>query len=248
MNIVLIGSLGRMGQRLLKVNQEPTNQNNIKLLIDRKNKEEDNINKKELPQQFKSDIVIDFSLKGSIEKNISTIEKNSNSYLVCYTNISQKEIELLNKSSKNIAIMKCSNTSLGANLLIQLTKQAINITNKSYQIDIIETHHDKKIDNPSGTAKKIIQEVEKGLNKKVDIFNPASSKKTRSLDEISISVLRRGNIAGIHEVIFSNQYEEVSIKHEVREPKIFAQGALNIANWLSQQKAGIYTIEDYLNS
>lgn len=195
------------------------------------------------------DIIIDFShpssllnlLEYGIEKNIPIVMGT--------TGLSPDDIEKIKEASKIIPIFYSANMSLGINVLISMVKTIAPVLEDSFDIEIIEKHHNKKIDAPSGTAYMIANEINKELdNSKKYIYGRDTKTDKRKKDEIGIHAIRGGTIVGEHTVIFAGCDEVIEISHSASSKKIFAQGAIKAAKFLYNKESGLYNMEDLINN
>ncbi|MBL4819358.1 MAG: 4-hydroxy-tetrahydrodipicolinate reductase [Deltaproteobacteria bacterium] len=171
-----------------------------------------------------SQVVIDFTAPQAFDTNLSLALQHGSAFLCGTTGLSQRQHESLKEAAQKIAVLWASNTSLGANLLIELTRIASKLLPR-FPISIQDTHHRHKKDAPSGTA---------------------LSLQTAAARPCNISSSREGEVVGVHEVIFQSAFERVSLKHEALDRKVFAEGALSAAAFLGGQKPGLYSIQDVL--
>lgn len=194
------------------------------------------------------DVMIDFSSPNSIEALTESVGRNGVRLLVGTTGLMPKHMEILNSLAKKTAVLYAANTSLGANLIANLSARAAAILNH-YDAEIIEAHHRFKKDAPSGTALMIGKKI--ALAKEIDFEKNAvfdrSSRVGREHNEIGFSSIRGGGIFGDCEVIFAGQHEVVSISCRALSREAFAEGALVAAKWLVAQKPGMYSMEDVLS-
>ena len=193
------------------------------------------------------DVMIDFSSPNSIELLTESAARNGTRLLVGTTGLTSKHMELLDSLSKKTAVLYAANTSLGANLIADLSAKSATILN-NYDVEIIEAHHRFKKDAPSGTAlmigRKIAQAKEIDFEKNA-VFD-RSAKGVREYNEMGFSSIRGGGIFGDCEVIFAGQHEVISISCRALSRDAFAEGALVGAKWLVDQKPGLYSMKDVL--
>ena len=149
------------------------------------------------------------------------------------------------KASESIPVFNSANMTLGVNLLIDLVKKAANILYPSFDIEIIEKHHNQKIDAPSGTALMIADELNDALdNSMAYTYDRHSQRKKREKTEIGIHAVRGGTIVGEHEVIFAGKDEVISITHQAHSKEVFATGSIKAAFFIKDQKPGLYSMKD----
>lgn len=197
----------------------------------------------------KVDVIIDFSNPSALDGLLGYAEKNSVSCVLCTTGYSEEQIAQINKASEKIAVFRSGNMSLGINLLIELSKMAAKVFGSDFDVEIVEKHHNKKIDAPSGTALMIADGVASVKeNESQYVYDRHSVRKKRDVNEIGISSVRGGTIVGEHEVIFAGDNEVLTITHQAQSRSLFAIGALNAALFLADKPAGSYDMSDLLKS
>jgi len=248
-NITVVGALGRMGKILIK---RISKNNNLKLLslTDLKSNKTLNgikIQKNSLEAFKKTDIIIDFSRpKVSIEI-LNYARKLKKKVVIGTTGFTQKQENIIKNYSKQIAIFKSGNMSLGINLLEYLVNILTKKITHNYQIAITDNHHKKKIDYPSGTALMLAKAIAKGKNKNLNyLIGKKYLNKNGQLqnNKINFFVTRKGNTIGKHSVIFNNKIENIELKHTAFSRELFADGALNASIWLSKKNKGLFNMQD----
>lgn len=191
------------------------------------------------------DIIIDFS-HHSLTKNLIEFAKEKNLPLViATTGQTDEEKSMINEASKSIPVFFAANYSIGIAVLIKEAKNIARIM-KDADIEIIETHHNRKLDAPSGTALKIADEL-KTVRTNANLVLGRSGNKKREKNDIGINAIRLGNVVGVHEVLISTEHECLSIKHEAYDRGLFAEGAINAIKFMKDKKAGLYGMNDMLN-
>ena len=168
--------------------------------------------------------------------------------VLCTTGYSDEQVKDIEEGSKHIPILRSANMSLGINLIIELAKKAASVFGEDFDIEIIEQHHNQKLDAPSGTALMIADAVSSVRAESEYIYDRHAYRKKREKKEIGIHSVRGGNIVGDHEVIFAGQDEILKISHSARSKTVFAVGALNAAVFLKNQTPGMYDMSDLLGS
>lgn len=184
------------------------------------------------------DIIIDFSHKDNLDNILRIAEEYNSKLVICTTGYSKNQLEKIEKFSINHAVFLSSNTSVGVNLLLKISKIAKEVLGKNFDIEIIEKHHNRKVDAPSGTALTIAKELSNEDTKL--IFDRSKECHVRSKNEIGIHSVRGGNIKGEHEVLFISDDEILTIKHSAYSRSIFAKGALDAAKFIVDKKQGLY--------
>lgn len=194
----------------------------------------------------KIDGIIDFS-HFSLTEEILNYAIEINSPLVIATTGHTDEQKLkIEEASKRIAILKATNTSLGVNIMNQIVSYATKLL-ADFDIELIEKHHNRKIDAPSGTAVTLLEVINESLSEKKKFVYGREGNKKREKNEIGVHAIRGGNIVGEHTVIFSGGDEIIEIKHEALSRKIFADGAVKAILSLTNKPSGLYLMKDILN-
>lgn len=196
------------------------------------------------------DVIIDFStakavvplIKYAVDKKIPTV--------VCTTGLSEEDITCLETASKQIPVFFSANMTLGINLLIALAKRAAEVlSDSSFDIEIIEKHHNQKIDAPSGTALAIADAINETLDNAYGFrYDRSIVREKRSKKEIGIHAVRGGTIVGEHEILFAGNDEFISLTHQATSKEVFATGAIKAAKFLASKTAGLYNMEHLLNA
>lgn len=193
-----------------------------------------------------TDVIIDFSHHSTIDDTLSYAIKTKTPLVIATTGFNDEELEKIKKASNIIPIFHSSNMSLGVNVLVKLVKEAAKSLN-GFDIEIIEKHHNKKLDAPSGTAVMIANGVKEVLPDSEYIYGRHGRSDKRSSNEIGIHAIRGGTIVGEHTTIFAGHDEVVEIKHSAQSKDIFAKGAIAAAKFLVKQEAGYYNMNNMLN-
>lgn len=197
----------------------------------------------------KPDVIIDFSHPSVLDDMLSYAVTNSIPCVICTTGYSQEQVAQIKRASESIAVFYSGNMSLGINLLIALAKQATKVLGGSFDIEIVEKHHNLKVDAPSGTALMLADAVSGTLPHEAQyVYDRHAYRKKRSQNEIGIHSVRGGTIVGEHEVIFAGHDEVVTLTHQAQSKEVFAVGAINAAVFLAKQPAGMYDMEKMLSN
>lgn len=173
------------------------------------------------------DVIIDFSSPSNLDFLLEYAISKRSAILICTTGFGEEQKNKIYEAGKQIPVILSSNTSTGINIVRKMLKLISDDLN-SFDIDIVERHHSKKVDSPSGTAKTLAEDIKTATGR----------------EKIELHSMRAGTIPGEHQVIFSGIDEIIEIKHTAFSKKIFARGALDIALKLSTKKPGFYTTED----
>ena len=194
-----------------------------------------------------ADVIIDFSNPSSLPSLLDFSIKNTVPVVIATTGFDEKQLKEIDEASKKTAIFFTFNMSLGINLITSLAKTARKVLGEGFDVEIIEKHHNQKIDAPSGTAIMLANAIsEEFETKPLYEYDRHSKREKRPRNEIGIHSIRGGTIVGEHEVIFAGTDEIVSIKHQAMSKKIFANGAINAAKFLKGKQNGIYSMEDII--
>ena len=194
----------------------------------------------------KGDIIIDFSHFSRIPNMLNFAVNNNIPIVICTTGYDDKILSQIKEASSKIPILLSSNTSIGINLMNDLvSKMAENLN--GFDIEIIETHHNKKVDSPSGTAKTLFNAINQTLENKMNLINGREGNHKRDKNEIGIHSIRGGSVVGEHKVIFYGDDEAIEIKHSAMSKKIFVYGAIKAAKFLIGKKPNLYGMKDVLS-
>lgn len=247
-NVILSGCNGKMGQVITGLVAED-NEINIVCGCDINTQSTagypvyDNINKFE----GKADVIIDFSHPNSFDNIVTYCQNTKTPVLMATTGLSAEQIEKLDKLSKEVAVFRSANMSIGINLLINLVKQAAVLLEDKFDIEIIEKHHNQKIDAPSGTALMIADEISESLCGKPEyVYDRHSQRKKRDKKEIGLHAVRGGTIVGEHNVLFAGNNEMIEIKHTATSKEVFAEGSIRAAKFLAGRRPGMYDMKNLI--
>ncbi len=193
----------------------------------------------------KADVIIDFSHHSCAEMLCKYAVETSTPIVFATTGHTDEELEMINEASKKVAVFTSANMSLGVNLIISLAKQAAKILN-GFDIEIIEKHHNQKLDAPSGTALMIADGIKEIKTDGEYIYDRTQVRQKRTENEIGIHSVRGGTIVGEHDVIFAGHNEVVTISHSAQSREVFASGALSAAKFIAGKSAGMYKMDDMI--
>lgn len=194
------------------------------------------------------DVIIDFSNVTNVLALVDYCVQHQVAAVIATTGLSEQQDEKIKQASKIVPIFKSSNTSLGINVLLELVKTATRFLSDEFDIEVIEKHHNKKVDAPSGTAYMIASSINEELNEVMDYnYGRQGNDTKRDEKEIGIHSVRGGTIPGEHTVIFAGLDEVIEIKHTVLSKKIFAKQAIKAAAYISQKDARLYNMGDLIN-
>ena len=252
-NLAITGCLGRMGQQLVKSSKS---NNNFKIVALTESK---TINKKISGIKLdintnealkKADVIIDFTIPKCTLEILKIASKLKKRIVIGTTGFTQNEERTIKKYAKKIPILKAGNMSLGVNLLMYLTEIVSGSLGDNYLSKVLEVHHKHKKDHPSGTALMLGNGIASGKNK--NLYNLIGKKFLNKKSfpfgkKINFNSIRKGEVIGEHEVSFSSGKEIIKLNHEAFDRALYSDGALSAAKWLSNKKAGLYSMRDLLN-
>ena len=257
LKVIVCGALGRMGREVIsKINQRK----DIELigaveapehpLLGKEIEKEIKVTSKLENVIEKESIIIEFTTPSATLKHLKIAEKKKTPMVIGTTGFEEEEYERIERASNAIPIILSPNMSLGINLLYNIVEQITKILGEDFDKEIVEIHHRKKRDAPSGTAQRIAEIIAKveGRNlSRVGIYGRKGVKREiRSKEEIGIHAIRGGSVVGEHTVLFAGEDERLEIIHKAESRGIFAQGAIMAAKFLVSKKQGLYDLQDVL--
>lgn len=194
------------------------------------------------------DVVIDFSNAGAVDELLDYCVEKSLPVVLCTTGLSDEQLKKVDECSKKIAVLKSANMSMGINLLLKLLKDAAKVLAPAgYDIELVEKHHNQKLDAPSGTALALADSINEAMGNEYEyVYDRSQVRKKRDAKEIGISAVRAGTIVGEHEVIFAGTDEVIEFKHTAYSRSVFAKGAVEAGKFLAGQPAGMYDMGDVI--
>ena len=193
------------------------------------------------------DVIIDFSHPSALEGLLSYAKTNNTALVLASTGYSQEDIARIRSASGEIPIFFTANMSIGINLLCELAKKAYSVLGGQFDIEIVEKHHNQKIDAPSGTAIMLAEAINQSAGDSYSYtYDRHSVRKKREHNEIGIHSVRGGTIVGEHEIIFAGRDEIISLSHSAMSKEVFAVGAVNAAIFINGRPAGLYSMSDML--
>jgi len=195
-----------------------------------------------------ADVVLDFSNPSALEGLLTYSKKKNIPIILCATGYTPEQISDIEDTAKLIPVFRSGNMSLGINLLADLIERACKILGEDFDVEIVERHHRRKVDAPSGTALMLADAAASALPYKPEyVFERESKRKPRDKQEIGISALRGGTIVGVHDVIFAGQDEVVELRHTATSRDIFAVGALKATKFILNKPPGLYNMKHVFN-
>lgn len=195
-----------------------------------------------------ADAVIDFSNAGAVDELLDYCVEKKLPVVLCTTGLSEEQLAKVKEVSEKIAVLKSANMSMGINLLLKLLKDAAKVLAPAgYDMELVEKHHNQKLDAPSGTALALADSMNEALGNEYEyVYDRSQVRKKRDAKEIGISAVRAGTIVGEHEVIFAGTDEVIEFKHTAYSRSVFAKGAVEAAKFLAEQKSGMYDMGDVI--
>ena len=246
--IIMNGCNGKMGQVITKlVEADP----DCKIVagIDINTEQKNDYPVYASPQEFdgEADVLIDFSHPSCLDAVLSYCEGKNLPVILCTTGFSQEQKEQFTKVSENIPVFFSANMSLGINLLIALAKKAAKLLEGNFDIEIVERHHNQKIDAPSGTALAIADAIDETLSYPAEyVYDRHAVRKKRKNTEIGLHAVRGGTIVGDHDIIFAGNDEVIELKHSAHSKEVFAVGAIKAAKFMQGKPSGLYNMNDLI--
>lgn len=196
-----------------------------------------------------ADVIIDFSHHSALPSLIKYATEHSTPLVVATTGHSDEEKALMEEASQKVAIFFSRNMSIGINLLIEMCRRASAALGEDFDIEIIEKHHNNKLDAPSGTAMMIAEALRDERECETEfVYDRHEVRKKRESREIGIHAVRGGTIVGEHDIIFAGNNEIITLSHTATSREIFANGALKAALFVADKSAGLYSMSDIINS
>ena len=243
MKIILVGALGRMGAQVKaaaeKLGHEISSTVDVGYVTDG-----DGCYAKIEAVKEKADVIIDFSYHAVTEEIVSYAAENQLPAIICTTGHTEEEKRIIATAAEKTAIFYSGNMSIGIATLCDAVKRVVSVFPDA-DVEICETHHNRKLDAPSGTALMLFDAVREVRPNAVAVNGRAGQAK-REKDDVGISALRMGNIVGIHEVAICTDNERITLKHEAFDRALFADGAIKAAEYLIGKPAGLYNMKTML--
>lgn len=199
---------------------------------------------------IEADVIIDFSTATAVDRLLDYCVLKNMPVVICTTGLDEKTNQKIDEASKKIPVFKSANMSLGINLIASLLKKATSILDENgFDIEIIEKHHNQKIDAPSGTALLLADAINSSMDNKFDyVYDRSKIREKRSKKEIGISAIRGGNIVGEHSVIFAGKDEIIEFTHFAHSKEVFAIGAVKAGKFLAGKPSGKYDMQSIMDT
>lgn len=195
-----------------------------------------------------ADVVVDFSNASAVDGLLAYCEEKALPVVLCTTGLSEEQLAKVEEAAKETAVLRSANMSLGINLLMKLLQGAAKVLAPAgFDVELVEKHHNQKLDAPSGTALALADSVNEALNREYTYnYDRSKERKKREKKEIGIAAVRGGTIVGEHEVLFAGTDEVIEFKHTAYSRNVFAKGALEAAKFLAGKPAGMYDMSDVI--
>ena len=247
--IIMLGCNGRMGQMItdmVKQDDECTIVAGIDIVDNRDNGYPVYTNLADC--DVEADSIVDFTSATDFESRMDYAVDKQIPIIECSTGLSEEQMDYLKKASEKVAVLKSANMSLGINLLMKLLKEAaVKLAGDGFDVEIVEKHHNQKLDAPSGTALALADSINEAMDDRYEyIYDRSQVRQKRDKKELGISAVRGGTIVGEHEVIFAGTDEVITFKHTAYSRAVFAKGSITAAKYLKGKAAGLYDMSDVL--
>lgn len=247
-NVVISGCCGKMGR---VINDIISNRSDTKVIagIDKVCEKYSDFTVVSKPSELscKPDVIIDFSHPSALDGLLEYAKTNGTALVLASTGYSDEENAKIKSAASEIPIFFTANMSIGINLMRELAKKAVSVLGEQYDVEIIEKHHNQKIDAPSGTALMLAESINEASGYKYSyVYDRHSVRKKRDKAEIGIHSVRGGTIVGEHEIIFAGRDEVITLSHSAASKEVFAVGAVNAAVFVASKPAGLYSMADMI--
>ena len=247
LNIMLCGCGGRMGAAVIAAAKEAGDR--IVAGVDINPAADSPFPIFTSPDEFqgRADVIVDFSHHSALQGLLAYATKNGTPIVVCTTGHTEEELAAMKEASKAVPVFFSRNMSLGINLLIALCRRAAATLGNAFDIEIIEKHHNQKLDAPSGTALMIADAISEEKEHPY-VYDRHAERRARAKGEIGLHAVRGGTIVGEHEVMFCGKDEVITLSHSAASREVFATGALRAAHFMTGKPAGLYNMDDVVNT
>lgn len=248
-NLIISGCNGRMGHVVEEIcNADPDV--NVIAGFDILGRGERDFPVYTSPEQFagQADVVVDFSHPSALTPLLAFCKSRGVCAVLATTGYSDEQLDEISEAAKTIPVFRSANMSLGINVVIELIKKAASVL-EGYDIEIVERHHNRKVDAPSGTALMLADAAASAVSYEPEyVYTRHDVRQSREKREIGISAVRGGTIVGDHEVIFAGRDEVIELHHHAASREIFANGAVKAAKFLISQSSGLYSMADLVSA
>lgn len=195
-----------------------------------------------------ADVVIDFSNAGAVDGLLDYCVEKGLPVVLCTTGLTEEQLKRVEQAAQKIAVLRSANMSLGINLLMKVLQDVAKVLAPAgYDIELVERHHNQKLDAPSGTALALADSINEAMDNEFEyVYDRSQVRKKRDRKEIGISAVRGGTIVGEHEIIFAGPDEVIEFKHTAYSRSVFGKGAVEAAKYLAGRPAGHYDMSDVI--
>jgi 4-hydroxy-tetrahydrodipicolinate reductase len=194
-----------------------------------------------------ADVIIDFSHPAALEGLLAMALARKIPAVIATTGLNPEQVEKIKAAAKSIPVFFTANMSLGVNLMLELARAATRVLGADFDVEIVEKHHNQKIDAPSGTALMLADGISDAADSPMQyVYDRHSQRKKRQKNEIGLHAVRGGTIVGEHDILFAGRDEVLTISHSAMSKEVFATGAIRAALFLREQKAGLYSMKDMM--
>ena len=246
MKLILNGCLGRMGRAVAEL--APNRDAQVVAGVDIATAEAAYPVLTDWADAPAADAVIDFSNPAALAAELDYVTAHNLPLVLCTTGLSAEQMAAVNEAAEVVPVFMSSNMSLGVAVLSALTKKAAAILGDTFDIEIVEMHHNQKLDAPSGTALMLADAAKAGLTFEPEYtYDRHTRRQKRDKKEIGIAALRGGTVVGEHSVYFAGEQEVITLSHSAGSRSVFAAGALAAARFLQGKPAGLYSMEDMMD-
>ncbi|MCI9542235.1 MAG: 4-hydroxy-tetrahydrodipicolinate reductase [Lachnospiraceae bacterium] len=244
--IIMCGCNGKMGQVISSLVQQDIDAEIVAGIDLLAGKNEYPVFPKFSECMVEADVVIDFSSPIVLTEMLAYAVERQVPVVLCSTGYSKEQLEEIEQASKKVALLRSANMSLGINVLLKLVQAAAKVLSTAdFDMEIVEKHHNQKLDAPSGTALALADAINNVLNQEYQYqYDRSKERKKRDKKEIGISAVRGGSIVGEHDVIFAGTDEVITLQHTAYSKAIFGKGAISAAKFLAGKPAGLYGMGD----
>ena len=197
----------------------------------------------------KADVIIDFSNSAAADRLLDFCADRQIPVVLCTTGLSEEQLAKVDEAAKKVAVLKSANMSLGINLLLKLLQDATKVLAPAgFDIELVERHHNQKVDAPSGTALALADSINESMGNAYSyVYDRSQTREKRDAKEIGLSAVRGGSIVGEHEVIFAGPDEVIEFKHTAYSKAVFGKGAVEAAKFLKGKGPGMYNMSNVIN-
>lgn len=198
--------------------------------------------------EVEADVIIDFSSASEFEDRMDYAVDKQIPIIVCSTGLSEEQLAYMRQAGEKVAVLKSANMSLGINLLLKLVREAAEkLAAEGFDIEIVEKHHNQKLDAPSGTALALADSINDAVGGQYEyVYDRSQVRQKRGKRELGISAVRGGTIVGDHDVIFAGTDEVITFSHTAYSRAVFAKGSVAAAKYIKGKAAGMYDMADVL--